>query len=103
MDAPFRFNIPVGIHRQAVGASSLYGPFRSKRTNDVANLTMKEAVEYLSKKDETYQHWGASYIQHNTFVDDKAKEEVCGFVFIIWVPTLCHWEVKFAGEYGCKF
>lgn len=42
----------------------------------VADITMKEAVEYLSKDDETFQHCGASYIQHNTFVDDKAKEEV---------------------------
>lgn len=48
---------------------------------------MKEAVEYLSKKDETYQHCGASYIQHNTFVDDKAKEEV-GVFYIIWVPCV---------------
>ncbi|XP_070701185.1 plakophilin-1 [Pempheris klunzingeri] len=40
-----------------------------------ADITMKEAVEFLSN-DETYQHCGASYIQHNTFIDDKAKEEV---------------------------
>ncbi|XP_041810506.1 plakophilin-1-like isoform X2 [Chelmon rostratus] len=42
----------------------------------VADITMKEAVEYLSNKDETYQHCGASYIQHNTFIDESAKEEV---------------------------
>ncbi|XP_044069459.1 plakophilin-1 [Siniperca chuatsi] len=42
----------------------------------VADITMKEAVEYLSSHEETYQHCGASYIQHNTFIDDKAKEEV---------------------------
>ncbi|KAM9362304.1 plakophilin-1 [Symphorus nematophorus] len=42
----------------------------------VADITMKEAVEYLSIHDESYQHCGASYIQHNTFIDDKAKEEV---------------------------
>lgn len=42
----------------------------------VADITMKEAVEYLSSKDEAYQHCGASYIQHNTYIDDKAKEEV---------------------------
>ncbi|XP_076604484.1 plakophilin-1 isoform X3 [Chaetodon auriga] len=41
----------------------------------VADITMKEAVEYLSKG-ETYQHCGASYIQHNTFIDESAKEEV---------------------------
>ncbi|KAM9859444.1 plakophilin-1-like [Aulostomus maculatus] len=42
----------------------------------VADITMKEAVEYLSNEDEKYQHCGASYIQHNTFINDKAKEEV---------------------------
>lgn len=41
---------------------------------------MKEAVDYLSNDDETYQHCGASYIQHNTFIDDKAKEEVVGLL-----------------------
>ncbi|KAK9528618.1 hypothetical protein VZT92_012770 [Zoarces viviparus] len=48
----------------------------SNDNSGVADITMKEAVEYLSSDDETYQHCGASYIQHNTFIDDKAKEEV---------------------------
>uniref|UniRef100_A0AAV2M744 Uncharacterized protein n=1 Tax=Knipowitschia caucasica TaxID=637954 RepID=A0AAV2M744_KNICA len=39
-------------------------------------ITMKEAVEYLSKPDENFQHCGASYIQHNAYMDDNAKEEV---------------------------
>ncbi|XP_030585725.1 plakophilin-1 [Archocentrus centrarchus] len=42
----------------------------------VADITMKEAVDYLSSTEETYQHCGASYIQHSTFIDNKAKEEV---------------------------
>ncbi|XP_071349071.1 plakophilin-1 [Trachinotus anak] len=42
----------------------------------VTDITMKEAVECLSSDDETFQHCGASYIQHNTFINDKAKEEV---------------------------
>ncbi|KAM4582464.1 plakophilin-1 [Fundulus diaphanus] len=41
-----------------------------------ADITMKEAVQFLSSNDENYQNCGASYIQHNTFSDDKAKEEV---------------------------
>lgn len=41
-----------------------------------AEITMVEAVEYLSKREDTFQHCGASYIQHRTFIDDKAKEEV---------------------------
>ncbi|XP_054641488.1 plakophilin-1-like [Dunckerocampus dactyliophorus] len=42
----------------------------------IADLTMKEAVEFLSNEDDRYKHCGAAYIQHNTFIDDKAKEEV---------------------------
>ncbi|KAI3369847.1 hypothetical protein L3Q82_024656, partial [Scortum barcoo] len=45
----------------------------------VADISMKEAVEYLSSDGEMFQHWGASYIQHNAFIDDKAKEEVLKF------------------------
>ncbi|KAK5622461.1 hypothetical protein CRENBAI_003236 [Crenichthys baileyi] len=41
-----------------------------------ADITMKEAVEFLSSDDENYQNCGASYIQHNAFISDKAKEEV---------------------------
>ncbi|KAM6946557.1 plakophilin-1 isoform 2-T2 [Lycodopsis pacificus] len=52
------------------------GDSGSNNNSGAADITMKEAVEYLSSKDETYQHCGASYIQHNTFIDDKAKEEV---------------------------
>ncbi|TNN76418.1 Plakophilin-1 [Liparis tanakae] len=49
---------------------------RLNGNSGLADITMKEAVEFLSSDDETYQHCGASFIQHNTFVDDKAKEEV---------------------------
>eukprot|EP00064_Thunnus_orientalis_P001669 superscaffoldBa00000115_g1672 len=51
------------------------GDSGSNGNSGVADITMKEAVEYLSSEDETYKHCGASYIQHNTFIDDKAKEE----------------------------
>lgn len=46
----------------------------------VIDITMKEAVEYLTSDDEKYKHCGASYIQHNTYVNDKAKEEVASNV-----------------------
>ncbi|KAM3877760.1 plakophilin-1-like [Diretmus argenteus] len=45
----------------------------------IADITMKEAVEYLSSEDEAYQYCGASFIQHNTFIEDKAKQEVFKF------------------------
>ncbi|XP_062262774.1 plakophilin-1 [Platichthys flesus] len=48
----------------------------SNGTTGFADITMKEAVTCLSSNDETHQHCGASYIQHNTFIDDKAKDEV---------------------------
>nr|XP_020486339.1 plakophilin-1-like [Labrus bergylta] len=48
----------------------------STGNSGAADITIKEAVEYLSNNDETYQHCGASFIQHNTFIDDKAKDEV---------------------------
>ncbi|XP_026204289.1 plakophilin-1-like [Anabas testudineus] len=46
------------------------------RSTGVTDLTMKEAVECLSSEDQTYQNCGASFIQHNAYMDDKAKEEV---------------------------
>ncbi|XP_074496694.1 plakophilin-1 isoform X3 [Sebastes fasciatus] len=55
------------------------GDSGSNDNSGVTDITMKEAVEYLSNGDDTYQHCGASYIQHNTFIDDKAKEEVLKF------------------------
>ncbi|XP_035517096.1 plakophilin-1-like isoform X2 [Morone saxatilis] len=55
------------------------GDSGSNGNSGIADITMKEAVEYLSNSDETYQHCGASYIQHNTFINDKAKDEVFKF------------------------
>ncbi|XP_014847888.1 PREDICTED: plakophilin-1-like [Poecilia mexicana] len=42
----------------------------------ISNITMQEAVKLLSSKDENLQNCGASYIQHNTFINVKTKEEV---------------------------
>ncbi|KAI4876513.1 hypothetical protein NFI96_010522 [Prochilodus magdalenae] len=40
------------------------------------DLTIPEAVDCLQSHDENYQLYGTSFIQHSTFTDDKAKEEV---------------------------
>lgn len=40
------------------------------------DMTMQDAVDYLFSTDEGYQLSGAAYIQHSTFTDDKAKQEV---------------------------
>ncbi|KAF6733839.1 Plakophilin-1 [Oryzias melastigma] len=42
----------------------------------VTDITVKDAVKFLSSEDEEYQYCGASFIQHNTYNNDKAKEEV---------------------------
>lgn len=48
----------------------------------MSDVTLKEAVEYLSHTDENYQQFGATFIQHTTFNEERAKQEV-------W--ALLHW------------
>ncbi|XP_056607416.1 plakophilin-1 [Triplophysa dalaica] len=52
------------------------GGFTMNTEQLMSDLTMKEAVNYLSRRDENYQLCGAAYIQHSTFTDEKAKQEV---------------------------
>ncbi|XP_048840679.1 plakophilin-1 [Brienomyrus brachyistius] len=40
------------------------------------DMTIKEAVEFLSSPEEKLQLCGASFIQHSTFKEDQAKQEV---------------------------
>ncbi|XP_052456278.1 plakophilin-1 [Carassius gibelio] len=40
------------------------------------DMTMQDAIDYLFSADESVQLCGAAYIQHSTFTDDKAKQEV---------------------------
>lgn len=42
----------------------------------MSDLTLKEAVEFLSNPEENYQQCGATFIQHTTFKDEHAKQEV---------------------------
>ncbi|XP_029975308.1 plakophilin-1 [Salarias fasciatus] len=42
----------------------------------VSDLTLKEAVDYLSNPEEKYQQCGATFIQHSTYSDDSTKPEV---------------------------
>lgn len=55
----------------------------------IADITMKEAVEFLSSENEHYQYCGTSYIQHRTYTDDNAKEEVVHLIFYVF--TLSHY------------
>lgn len=43
---------------------------------NMSDVTLKEAVEYLSHTDENYQQFGATFIQHTTFNEERAKQEV---------------------------
>lgn len=45
-------------------------------TATMADLTLKEAVEFLSQPDENYQQCGATFIQHTTYKEERAKQEV---------------------------
>lgn len=40
------------------------------------DLTIKEAVEFLSQPEENYQQCGATFIQHAAFKEEPAKQEV---------------------------
>lgn len=42
----------------------------------MSDITLSEAISWISHGDERYQLHGATIIQHNTYTDDKAKEEV---------------------------
>lgn len=43
---------------------------------NMLDLTLKEAVEYLSHHEENYQQYGAIFIQHATFKEEHTKQEV---------------------------
>lgn len=54
-------------------------------TTSMLDLTLKEAVEYLSHSDENYQRCGATFIQHATFKEEHTKQEV---LQLGGIPTL---------------
>ncbi|KAM6983186.1 plakophilin-1 [Tautogolabrus adspersus] len=45
-------------------------------TATMSDLTLEEAVEFLSHPDENYQQYGATFIQHITYKEELAKQEV---------------------------
>ncbi|KAJ8399588.1 hypothetical protein AAFF_G00409990 [Aldrovandia affinis] len=79
----------IGSQSRFIGASSnlsnteskislpkVKSEFKANLEGNSMDITMKEAVEYLLSHDENYQHCGASFIQHSTYKEDKAKQEV---------------------------
>ncbi|KAM3618062.1 uncharacterized protein V6R79_014747 [Siganus canaliculatus] len=57
---------PSRIEQKSFGNSSA----------SISDLTLKEAVEYLSHPAENYQQCGATFIQHTTYKEDHTKQEV---------------------------
>lgn len=42
----------------------------------MSDMSLKQAVDFLSHSDENYQQCGAKYIQQVTYKDEDAKQEV---------------------------
>lgn len=49
---------------------------RSANSTSTLDLTIKEAVEFLSQPEENYQQCGATFIQHAAFKEEPTKQEV---------------------------
>ncbi|XP_029361573.1 plakophilin-1 [Echeneis naucrates] len=43
---------------------------------NISDVTLKDAVSYLSHPEENFQQFGATFIQHTTFKEEHAKQEV---------------------------
>ncbi|TSM36111.1 Plakophilin-1 [Bagarius yarrelli] len=72
---------PPSVHSYSEPKLSMASRTRSELNgmNGEANMSgipLAEAISWLNQCDERYQLHGASVIQHNTFTDDKAKDEV---------------------------
>lgn len=42
----------------------------------MSDMTLKQAVEFLTHPDENYQQCGANFIHHTTFKEEGTKQEV---------------------------
>ncbi|XP_065817084.1 plakophilin-1 isoform X2 [Labrus bergylta] len=73
---------PISAQSQTEGKMGTLKPIKLGQMSGVtstatmSDLTLKEAVEFLSHPDENYQQCGATYIQHTTYKEEHAKQEV---------------------------
>lgn len=65
-----------GESRMSITKSRQTAGYAMNTDRLMSDMTMKEAVECLFSPDENRQLCGAAYIQHSTFTDEKAKQEV---------------------------
>lgn len=56
---------------------------------NLSDLTLKEAVGYLSHPEENFQQCGANFIQHTTFKEESAKQEVKALAHKYTINTSC--------------
>ena len=76
-------------------------PNRMNDYGQLADITMAEAVQYLSSGDVNYQHYGASFIQHSTYSEDKAKQEVRTQTWVSRTRTQQHCPVRTSNSFTC--
>lgn len=76
-------------------------PNRMNDDGQLADITMAEAVQYLSSGDVNYQHYGASFIQHSTYSEDKAKQEVRIQTWVSRTWTKQHCPVRTSNSFTC--
>ncbi|XP_061668836.1 plakophilin-1 isoform X2 [Syngnathoides biaculeatus] len=72
-------------HSQTIKTSKIEQQSGVNNSLNVSDLTIKEAVEFLSRPEEKFQQCGATIIQQTTFKDDRAKHEV---LQLGGIPTL---------------
>uniref|UniRef100_A0A665UAB2 Plakophilin-1-like n=1 Tax=Echeneis naucrates TaxID=173247 RepID=A0A665UAB2_ECHNA len=53
-----------------------FDAFRLDSGINISDVTLKDAVSYLSHPEENFQQFGATFIQHTTFKEEHAKQEV---------------------------
>lgn len=77
-----------GSHIETILLCASFG--RVNPLSNMPDITMREAVEYLSREEGNYQLWGASFIQHSTFKEDKSKQEVwLDRCLMLWCKNGC--------------
>ncbi|XP_026188134.1 plakophilin-1 [Mastacembelus armatus] len=67
---------PSSLHSQTDGKMGTMKTSAVNSSMKMPDMTLKDAVEFLSHPEEDFQLYGASYIQQTTFKEDSAKQEV---------------------------
>ncbi|XP_063743709.1 plakophilin-1 [Eleginops maclovinus] len=77
-----RIGKPPSMHSVTDGRMGTIKMFNTEQISAVnssanmSDMTLRQAVEFLSHSDENYQQLGASFIQHTTYKEEASKQEV---------------------------